>query len=360
MERRAGALTRRRVLGMTPLGVAGVVVLLLVLFLGPPLYGQFMSQRVSTYLIFALPALAVALIAGHARLLNVGVGATFGVSAYTVAVLTQHSVLNPVLLMLAAIGAGLAVSVLFAVYAVVATGLEYLLLTLLTTAAFASVPLLFSGQLGGENGLTVKGPVHISFGLDPLQGNGFYWLVCVVTVFWTGLSWYLLSCRWGRAMVAVGRNPGRAAAMGYSVNGYRVGITLFSGAIAGSAGWLYALASPLVFQDLLGLANSVNFVLYALVGGVDTVLGPLLGTIGLRAFAEYLGYTSTQSNLYVGVALLVVVYLLPAGVVGGVRQLWLLRHRLRARAGAEADEPLAAALAAEVELDSAFGGPVDE
>jgi branched-chain amino acid transport system permease protein len=325
----------------------GVAVLALLLFAVPPLYGHFLAQQVSDYLIFALPALAVGLIAGHARLLNIGVGATFGVGAYAVAILTQHNVLNPVLLMLGAFGAGLLVSVLFAVYAVVSTGLEYLLLTLLTTSAFAALPFLFASATGGENGLPVKGAVDISFGLDPLVGNGFYWLLCAVTVFWCALSWYLLASRSGRVMVAIGRNPVRAAAMGYSVRAYQVAVTLYSGAIAACGGWLYALAHAFVFQDLLGLTNSVNFVLYSLIGGVDTVLGPLLGTAALRFLSEYLGTTqATQTQLYIGLALLVVVYFLPAGVAGGARQLWRLRHLVRS------DETMDATLV----VDSFLGG----
>lgn len=326
----------RRVLGINAYSAAAAGALIVALYVVPPVYGQFLPQRISNYLIFGLPALAVGLIAGHARLLNVGIGATFGASAYTVAMLTQHDVLQPVLLMLAAMGVGVAVSLLFAVYAVVASGLQYLLLTLLTTAAFAGLPLLLSNQTGGENGLPVKGAVQVSFGLDPLQGNGFYWLLCSVTVGWLLLSWYLLASRAGRITTAIGRNPIRAAAMGYSVHGYRVAVTIYSGAMAASAGWLYALNSTFVFPDLLGLGNSVNFVLYSLVGGVDTVLGPLLGTAGLRYLGEYLGQQTTQSQLYVGVALLIVVYLMPAGVVGAVRQLWDLRQRLRR--GVEAKE----------------------
>ena len=193
--------------------------------------------------------------------------------------------------------------------------------------------------------------MDISFGLDPLQGNGFYWLLCAVTVWWLLLSWYLLSSRAGRIMTAIGRNPVRAAAMGYSVNGYRVAVTLYSGAIAASAGWLYALAHAFVFQDLLGLADSVNFVLYSLIGGVETVLGPLLGTALLRYLGEYLGQQSTQSQLYVGLALLVVVYLLPAGIVGGVRQLWALRQRLHRHVEGPEEE---------LALDSVLRGVGDE
>ncbi|HKF78465.1 MAG TPA: branched-chain amino acid ABC transporter permease [Candidatus Dormibacteraeota bacterium] len=341
-----------------PAALAAAAAFFAIVVVVPPLYGQFLPQRLQDYLIFGLPALAVALIAGHARLLNIGVGATFGVSAYTVAILTQHSELNPLVLAVAALAAGVLVSLLFAIYAVVATGLEYLLLTLLTTSAFASLPLLDTALTGGENGLAVKGAVTISFGLDPLQGNGFYWLVCGVVIFWCALSWYLLSSRAGRAMVAIGRNPARAAAMGYSVHGYQVAVTLYSGAIAASGGWLYALYSPLVFQDLLGLADSVNSVLYSLIGGVDSVIGPLLGTAGLRFLIQYLGQQSTQSQLYVGFALLIVVYLLPTGVVGGLRQLWQLRLRIRSAAGRDLDDVVHTGAAAEV--DALFAGTADE
>src|SRR5205807_1786103 len=164
-----------RLLGVNAYAAVAVALLVIALFVLPPAYGQFLPQRISDYLIFGLPALAVGL--------------------------------------------------------------------------------------------------SVSFGLDPLQGSGFYWLLCAVTVLWLLLSWYLLSSRAGRIMTAIGRNPVRAAAMGYSVYAYRVAVTLYSGAIAASAGWLYALAHAFVFPDLLGLGDSVNFVLYSLVGGVDTVLG---------------------------------------------------------------------------------------
>ncbi|HEY4028164.1 MAG TPA: branched-chain amino acid ABC transporter permease [Candidatus Dormibacteraeota bacterium] len=343
---------RSRPLGLNPLMALGVAALVVALVVAPPVYGQYLPQRISDYLIFGLPALAVGLIAGQARLLNLGVGATFGVSAYTVAILTQHGVLHPLLLMLAALAAGVLVSLLFAVYAVVATGLEYLLLTLLTTSAFFTIPLLSTGLTGGENGLPVKGAVSISFGLDPLLGSGFYWLVCAVVVFWCALSWYLLSSRAGRVMIAIGRNPTRAAAMGYSVHAYQVAVTLYSGVMAACGGWLYALKTAFVFQDLLGLGNSINAVLYSLIGGVDTIIGPLLGAAGLRFLSEYLGQLTTQTQLYIGITLMVVVYLLPSGVAGGVRRLWHLRRLVRS--GSEEVEPLDVAVVGAGE--SAFGG----
>ena len=74
-----------------------------------PLVGGYLVQALTSYLISGLLALAVGLITGYGRLFNLGVGATFGVSAYTVAILTHHGMSNPVILLGAAVLAGLVV-----------------------------------------------------------------------------------------------------------------------------------------------------------------------------------------------------------------------------------------------------------
>jgi branched-chain amino acid transport system permease protein len=305
--------------------VAGLVVL-------PPLYGNYLPQQIAGYLIFGLLALSVALVAGFARLLNLGVGANFGVSAYAVAILTQHHVFNPFLLFIAAMLCGLLVSILFGVYSLVASGIQYMMLTFLTTLAFFSLPNALSSIMGGDNGLTLKGDLGVSFGLNPLAGNEFYWFVLAMTVLCAAASWYALESQAGRAIQAMGRNPVRAAAMGYQVGAYRFVLTLFAGLVASVAGWLYVLQNAFVFQDLLGLQSSLNGLLYALVGGVDTIVGPFLGAGGLRFFIESVSRHSTQSSLYIGAALLVVVYFLPEGVLGLVRRGW---HALQEASGAE-------------------------
>jgi branched-chain amino acid transport system permease protein len=293
--------------------VAGLVLGLAVV---PPVVGGYVPRALTSYLIFGLLALSVGLISGYGRLFNLGVGANFGVSAYAVAVLSQVGVSNPVLLLLGALGAGLMTALLFAFYALVASGVEYLMLTFLTTLAFAVIPLALPDLLGGDNGLTVKGGLAASFGLDPLRGNEFYWFVLAVVVGCALLSWFVVSSQAGKAVQAIGRNPIRAAAMGYNVSGYRVALTLYSGLIAAVGGWLYVLQNAFVHQDLLGLGNSTNGLVYALVGGVNTILGPLLGAVVLRYLNDLLSRGSTQSSLYLGIVLMLVVYFVPDGLLG--------------------------------------------
>jgi branched-chain amino acid transport system permease protein len=341
-----GAAARWRPLYPLMIGAALVFILIVV----PPVIGGYIIRGLTSYMIFGLLALAVGLITGYGRLFNLGVGANFGVSAYTVAILSHFHLTNPLTLLVAALASGLMVSLLFSFYALVASGIEYLMLTFLTTAAFAAVPLATLDLTGGDNGLRVLGGTEVSFGLDPLNGNDFYWFVLAVVTLVATLSWYILVSQTGKAIQAIGRNPSRAAAMGYSVPRYRIALTIYASLIASLGGWLYALQTNFVFIDLLGIANSTNGLVYALIGGVDTILGPLLGAAILRALTDQLSRAGTQSSLFIGIMLMLVVYLMPEGLLG-------LRHRFAKRrvavhGGGPADkpgaaEPIAAGLTAE-------------
>jgi branched-chain amino acid transport system permease protein len=318
--------------------VAAAAIAVVLLAVVPPAIGGYLVRALTSYLIFGLLALAVGLITGYGRLFNLGIGANFGVGAYAVAVMSHAGVTNPLLVLLAAVGVGLLVALLFGFYALAATGTEYLMLTFLTTLAFAALPLTWLEVLGGDNGLTVQGGLQVSFGLNPLLGNSFYWFVLGVVVVCTVAAWFVITSQTGRAIQAIGRNPVRASAMGYSVGQYRVALTLFASVIASLGGWLYALQTSFVFIDLLGLNNSTNGLVYALVGGVDTILGPLIGATVLRALTEQLS-RGTSSQLYVGIVLLLVVYFLPDGLVGLWRRYGPGRPKARAAHRAEAAAP---------------------
>jgi branched-chain amino acid transport system permease protein len=324
--------------------------LFVVLAVVPPLIGGYVVRGLTSYMIFGLLALSVGLITGYGRLFNLGAGANFGVSAYTVAILTHYGVFNPFVLLAAAMSAGFLVSLLFSFYALVASGIEYLMLTFLTTAAFAALPLATLDLTGGDNGLRVLGGTQPSFGLNPLIGNNFYWFVLCVVSLVALLSWYVLASQSGKAIQAIGRNPARAAAMGYSVPRFRVALTIYSSLVASLGGWLYALQTSFVFVDLLGIATSTNGLVYALIGGVDTIIGPFLGAALLRSLTDQLSRLGSQSSLFIGIMLMLVVYLIPEGILG----LWRRFMRRNFPTGGdrgiealEAAEPVAAGLTAE-------------
>jgi len=217
----------------------------------------------------------------------------------------------------AAVIMALLMATLFGVYTNVASGIEYMMLTFLTTLAMGALPSVAPQITGGDNGLQVKGGLVPSFGLNPLLGDEFYYFVLAVVALTLAACWYLLSSQFGKVAQAIGRNPARAAAMGYKVSQHRMALTLLSGLLAAIAGWLYALDNSFVSQDLLGLTNSLNGLLYALVGGAEhVILGPIIGAAGFRSLTDSLGRLTSQSALYIGLALLIVVYVMPNGILG--------------------------------------------
>ncbi|MBV8715993.1 MAG: ABC transporter permease [Chloroflexi bacterium] len=318
---RAAATARGATARLSRRTYAALSAILLLLALVLPLVTENVSQRIGIYLIYGLLGISVALITGFGRLFNIGVGAIFGLSAYTVAFLTNHNTTNPLVLLIAAVAAALVMAALFGVYTNVASGIEYMMLTFLTTLAMGAIPSVAPQITGGDNGLQVKGGLVPSFGLNPLLGNAFYYFIVAVILVCVAACWYILSSQFGRVAQAIGRNPARAAAMGYRVSQQRMVLTLLAGFLAAIAGWLYALDNSFVSQDLLGLNNSLNGLLYALVGGAEhVILGPLVGAAGMRYLTDSLGRLTSQSALYIGLALLVVVYLMPNGILGLVDQ----------------------------------------
>jgi len=310
-QNRPGSIT------LTRATYGGLTLALVAVVVAVPLLSENLPQRMAIYLIYGLLGISVALITGFGRLFNIGVGAIFGLSAYTVAFLTNHDVYNPIVLFAAATLAALVMATLFGVYTNVASGIEYMMLTFLTTLAMGTLPSVAPQITGGDNGLQVKGGLASSFGLNPLLGVQFYYFVVGMVIVCLAACWFLLSSQFGRVAQAIGRNPARASAMGYEVSRQRMALTLLSGVVAAVAGWLYALDNAFVSQDLLGLSNSLNGLLYALVGGAEhVILGPLLGAAGFRFMTDSLGRLTSQSSLYIGLALLVVVYVMPSGILG--------------------------------------------
>ena len=135
--------------------------------------------------------------------------------------------------------------------------------------------------------------------------------------------------------------------MGYRVPHYRVALTIYASLIASLGGWLYALQTSFVFIDLLGVANSTNGLVYALIGGVDTILGPLLGAAILRSLTDQLSRAGTQSSLFIGIMLMLVVYLIPEGLLGLWHRYTKRRSAARGERIVEAPEAVAAGLTAE-------------
>jgi branched-chain amino acid transport system permease protein len=177
-----------------------------------------------------------------------------------------------------------------------------------------------AAELGGFNGMPSVPPINLpgdpSAALSPLQ---FFVLSMVLLIAVYGGLRLLLASRFGRVLVAIRENETRAMLLGYDPRAYKLAAFTIGGGIAGLAGCLFTNWGGFISPTAFGLAQSAQIIIFVLLGGIGTLLGPILGAVAI----EYLiTLTGTQqridANLILGVILLGFVLLVPQGVVPAI------------------------------------------
>ena len=291
-------------------------------------------------LIWALLALSLGLMWGFAGLLSFGHAAYFGLGAYTYAVAVINigeSTLPFLLSMLvpaifAAVIGGMAFyGRISDVYLGVVTLVVTLILFKFMSATAGDAYAIGSARLGGFNGMPGFPTLNVP-GYPDISLWG--WPTYYVSAF-SLLGSYLL-CRWilarsfGRVLIGIRENEERCDLMGYNVPAYKTAIFALSAAMAGLAGCLFANWAEIVTPSLFSLRQAAEILIWVIVGGLGTLIGPVFGAMALGYVKLLLGeQTLIDNSLILGALLIVVVLALPKGVVPAVRHLLSIATRRR-------------------------------
>jgi ABC-type branched-subunit amino acid transport system permease subunit len=126
--------------------------------------------------------------------------------------------------------------------------------------------------------------------------NGMFYLsMALLLITYFGLRWLLVS-RFGRVMVAIRENERRAEFLGYDARLYKLLVFAIGGGIAGLAGCLFANWGAFVSPTIFGLAQSAQIIIWVIVGGRGTLIGPIVGCIAIQWLTAYLGSTQLISS----------------------------------------------------------------
>jgi branched-chain amino acid transport system permease protein len=137
------------------------------------------------------------------------------------------------------------------------------------------------------------------------------------------VSWLVAVSPFGRVLKAIRENEPRAQLLGYNTYLYRLGAMMISGAMAGAAGGAYALLFSYVGASFASILYSIYPLLWTLLGGAGTTLGPLVGT-GIMFYLIDLASDWTSSYLIVvGVVLIALILWFPEGLLGTLRRRWM-------------------------------------
>jgi len=253
----------------------GTLVLLITpLFLDT--YGQGLMTR---FLVFALFAMSFNIVFGYAGLMSLGHAAFFGAGGYTVALLKLHYDVN-LFWISAPLGILVAtfIAAIFGIIALRASGIYFLLVTfalgqMLYSLAW-NVKWLNSKGMQGITGINLPDLGIPGFTLDTIS---FYYLVLIFFLLSCVLLYRLVISPFGLALVGIREGEPRMEAVGYNTWFLKYAAFVVSGAFAGLAGVLFAYYNLFVSPNHLGIATSFLPMVMAIMGGLGTFLGPVVG-----------------------------------------------------------------------------------
>jgi len=319
------------------LALAFLVPLLRPLF--PDVVSDYRLFLVSTMIIASIAVLGLNLLTGFNGQISLGHGAFYAVGAYTAAVLMDHLDMPYWATLPCAAVVCFIVGYLFGLPAL---RLEGHYLALATFALALAVPQILKykwleGLTGGVQGIVLSKP-EVPFGLPLTEDQWLYYycLIVMVVLYWAAAN--LLDSRSGRAMRAIRDQHLAADTMGIDTALYKTVTFGISAAYTGIAGALSASAIAFVAPDSFNFFLSIKFLIGLVVGGVGSLAGSVVGGIfyvlvdnsaqALSTFVKNdLGLQFDLSAYTVfGILLIVLMYLMPMGIVGGV---YLALRRLR-------------------------------
>jgi len=290
----------------------------------PPFWGRFLTE----ILIWGLLAMSSDILIGYTGMISFGHSAFFGLGIYGTA--AALLLVDPPNLFLAILFGLVASGLVAAVVAYFSTRLQDIysaITTLIFSQIFYVVIFTWTSVTGGENGLAFTRP---GLGIPGLYVVRFtpemmHWFVLAVVAGSYLLLRRITQSPFGTVLQSIRENEARTRAIGYHVEHYKVVSVMISGLFAGLAGVLYALQNQFAAPDFVFFLVSGETVIFNVMGGIGTLVGPIVGAGFVLLLREALSRFFTEYYLIpVGIIFIAMVIFLPQGLLGFMRR-WLNR-----------------------------------
>jgi branched-chain amino acid transport system permease protein len=269
-------------------------------------------------MIYAIAASAVNLLVGYTGLVSLGHALFLGLGAYAVGISSFHGLTNGwAQLAIAVIGAAV-VAFLTGLIVLRTTGMAFIMITL----AFAQMAFYLGISLktyGGDDGIRLEARSDL-FPLDLSNNYVLYILTfCILCLTTYGL-YRLVQSPMGYTLRGIKQNERRMLSMGYNVRGYKLAAYVISAAITSVAGFLLANLTSYTSPSYSAWTVSGDLVVMIVLGGMGTIIGPIVGAAGLLLFEEWLSGLTQHWMAPLGIAIVLVVLVARKGIYGTLFQ----------------------------------------
>lgn len=292
-----------------PLGVVAAVLLAM------PLFGdRFLLVLLTDIAIFSLFAASLGLLMGTGGMASFGHAAYFGAGAYAAAIAAKSGL--PFVVAIAS-GVGFAgfLAVVFGWFCVRLSGVSLAMLTLAFAQITWAVAFQWDAVTGGSNGLVGVWPPALL-----ASKTAYYFFALALLAVAILLLWRTVHSPWGYQLRAARDSRLRAEAVGIDVRRMQWLAFVVSGAGAGLAGAVFAFSKGSLSPDTLAIPRSMDGLVMVLMGGVQTLTGPVIGAFVFTGLQDWIVRATAYWQAVLGMTVILLTVLFPQGIVGTLKQ----------------------------------------
>ena len=278
----------------------------------------------SRMVVLGLAAMALNFLLGFTGVLSFGHAAYFGLGAYGAGMTIRYLVPSTGLALVVGLLVGAIAAAIIGPMIIRLRGVYFAMVTIAFGQVFYFTAFRWNTVTGGDDGLTGWTRQPLSFGFatvdithDPIA---FYFLVLAVFAIAVGVMAWLLRSPFGRTLLAIRQNERRARFLGIPVDQHIWISWTISCAFVSVAGALYALLNNFVDPRALYWSQSGDFVIMAVLGGMRSFWGPLIGAAIFVTLQDYLSSQTENWMWFVGLFFVLVVLFFPRGILGMLRR----------------------------------------
>lgn len=298
----------------------GLIAGLFILQFVTPVYHQGNLARI---MVLATYAMGYNVMFGYTGLLSLGHAMFFTAGMYGMGLVVRLGGVPAGPAFVIGVGVAALFSLAVGLLALRTVGVGFMIVTLMFSQAVFLTILYFNPLTRGDEGFVIPQPVRQIAGIDlsdPL--NRYFAALLLFSVVLLG-TLALVRSRMGRVLIAIRENEERAGMLGYDTWAHKLFAVVLSGTISGAAGAAYGVLFGSVGASFAEVPFSILPLLYVLLGGAGTVIGPFIGTLFMFYLRDLSGSLTDAHMLVAGVVLILLTLFLRNGLMGLVRERWL-------------------------------------
>ncbi len=281
---------------------------------------EYHSGVLARVMVLAVYAMGYNLLFGYTGLLSLGHALFFAAGMYGLGMAMQHLDLSSSLGILAGLITALIVSAVIGFLALRTSGVAFMIVTLMFAQA-GYLTILWAGEYTrGDEGFVIQQSQRVLSGIDLSDAGNRYFAALVLFAICLFIIGWIVCSGFGKTLVAIRENEERARMLGYNVQRHKWLAVIASGVISGAAGAAYALLFGYVGATFATVQYSIFPLLYVLLGGAGTTIGPLIGTVFMFYLIDFSSELTNAYLLVAGVALILLTLFAPQGLAGELRK----------------------------------------